>query len=52
MSRNREGGREEGREEGVESKAKAIATNMLNEKYSAKEISRITGLSVEEIEKL
>ncbi|MBT4880560.1 MAG: Rpn family recombination-promoting nuclease/putative transposase [Alphaproteobacteria bacterium] len=47
-----EEGREEGREEGVESKAKAIATNMLNEKYSAKEISRITGLSVEEIEKL
>jgi|GEM_PF-4937682 hypothetical protein len=38
--------------EGVKSKAQDIAMNMLENNYSVKEISNITGLSEEEIKNL
>ncbi len=49
-------GKEEGIKEGIEqgeiNKAKAIALNLKNMNMSNEDISRITGLSIEEINKL
>jgi predicted transposase/invertase (TIGR01784 family) len=47
-----EKGRKEGREEGEDNKAKEIVQNSLKEGLSIEIISKITGLPVEEIEKL
>ena len=48
----REEGREEGREAGARNKALETATNALMLGISADKIATITGLSLEEIEKL
>ena len=45
-------GKDEGRKEGEKKKAEEVAKIMKNKKYSIDEISQITELSKEEIEKL
>lgn len=44
--------RKEGREEGVQKEKRTLAINCLKEGMSTKQVSRITGLSEEEILKL
>lgn len=48
----KEEGKQEGKQEGEHLKAVAIATEMKNDKMPVAQISKFTGLSVEEIEKL
>ena len=48
----REEGKEEGKEEGREERNMEIAKTMKAEGFSSEQISRLTGLSIEEIEKL
>ena len=45
-------GREEGREEGIKKEKIAIAKNMISKNYPLSDISSLTGLSIEEIDKL
>ena len=42
----------EGVEEGIEKTKKDIARNMKKKNYSIKDIAEITGLSIDEIEKI
>lgn len=51
-AKGREEGRQEGREEGRQERDREIALKMLKEKLSTKQISKLTGLSVEEIDSL
>ncbi|MBO5476679.1 MAG: Rpn family recombination-promoting nuclease/putative transposase [Clostridia bacterium] len=48
----RNNGYNKGRKEGEKAKQLEIAKNMLNENFNIEQISKITGLSVEEIQKL
>ena len=50
--RGREVGREEGREQGIKETQISMARNMKNKNMDIKLISELTGLSIEEIEKL
>ena len=50
--RGREEGREEGREQGIKETQISMARNMKNKNMDIKLISELTGLSIEEIEKL
>lgn len=52
LSEERIRGREEGREEGIKETQISMARNMINKNMDIKLISELTGLSIEEIEKL
>jgi len=52
MKEGKEIGREEGLEEGIERGKKEIAQKLKKQKMPIKQISEITGLSEEEIEKI
>ena len=52
MEKGRSEGMEKGRSEGIEQSKEEIALNMLKEDFDINSISKVTGLSKEEIQKL
>jgi predicted transposase/invertase (TIGR01784 family) len=52
MEQGREQGREEGRKEGIEQNKLEIAKKMLDENMSLPLVSKMTGLTIEAIEKI